>query len=65
MSTHRPPEDPGVTCAGCRVGAETLPLGWSTSVERGRTVTHCADCSRAYARDMESKLDSQWWEPSP
>ena len=59
-----PPGDPGqaVTCALCGATSDTLPLGWSTSRERGRTVHHCERCSREHVRSMESKLDSEWWD---
>ena len=50
-----------VTCALCGATSDSLPLGWSTSVERGRTVHHCERCSREHVRAMESKLDSEWW----
>jgi hypothetical protein len=51
---------PGV-CPLCGASAESLPLGWSTSVERGRRVVHCESCSRENVRAMESKLDPEWW----
>ena len=50
-----------VTCSLCGASAPSLPLGWSTSVERGRTVHHCERCSRENVRAMESKLDPEWW----
>jgi predicted nucleic acid-binding Zn-ribbon protein len=50
-----------VVCAVCGATAESLPLGWSTSVERGRRVVHCESCSRENVRAMESKLDPEWW----
>jgi len=50
-----------VTCALCGASAPSLPLGWSTSVERGRRVVHCERCSRENVRAMESKLDPEWW----
>jgi hypothetical protein len=50
-----------VVCALCGATAGSLPLGWSTSVERGRRVVHCARCSRENVRAMESKLDPEWW----
>ena len=54
------PAEP-VTCALCGARADELPLGWSTSVERGRTVHHCERCSRDHVRSMEAKLDSDYW----
>ncbi len=50
-----------VTCAGCGTTAEWLPLGWSASVERGRTLHHCERCSREHVRSMEAKLDPEHW----
>ena len=63
MSQPSSPE-PGtgpVTCALCGETEPSLPLGWSTSFERGRTVHHCAACAREHVRSMEGKLDSEWW----
>lgn len=57
----RPGDAPQVVCALCGATEPSLPLGWSTSLERGRTVHHCAACSRDHVRDMESKLDAEWW----
>lgn len=52
-----------VTCDLCGRAApdDTVPLTWSTSVERGRTKRFCEECSRTHLRAMESKLDSEWW----
>ncbi len=50
-----------MSCALCGAAAGSLPLGWSTSVERGGVVHHCERCSRENVRAMESKLDAQWW----
>ncbi len=62
MTQPDPPDDDGtVTCALCGATAESMPLGWSTSVERGRQVRYCERCSREHVRSMESKLDSDWW----
>jgi hypothetical protein len=55
------PSGTAVSCALCGTSADSLPLGWSTSVERGRTVHHCERCSRENVRAMESKLDPEWW----
>jgi hypothetical protein len=61
--TDGPPDgtEPAVTCSLCGAGAASLPLGWSTSVERGRRVQHCERCSRENVRAMESKLNPEWW----
>ena len=52
---------PVVTCARCGLTVEELPLSWSTSVERGRTVYYCDRCSRENVRAIEGRLDSEWW----
>ena len=50
-----------VTCARCGLTVEELPLSWSTSVERGRTIYYCDRCSRENVRAIEGRLDSEWW----
>ena len=50
-----------VTCARCGQLADNLPITWSTSVERGRTVYYCDRCSRENVRAIEGRLDSEWW----
>ena len=50
-----------MTCALCGATAESLPLGWSTAVERGRKVAYCERCSRENVRAMEGKLDPEFW----
>ncbi len=54
--------DQVVSCALCGATSPSLPLGWATAVERGRTVHHCEQCSRAHVRSMEAKLDSDYWD---
>lgn len=55
-------EDPAVvTCARCGTTEPELPVTWSSSVERGRTVYYCAACSRENVRAIEGRLDSEWW----
>jgi hypothetical protein len=40
---------------------EGLPPGWSLSTTR-RGVEHvCEACTRAHVRDIEAKLDEEWW----
>ena len=56
-----PPPSDAVTCALCGATAESLPLGWSTAVERGRDVAYCERCSRENVRAMEGKLDPEFW----
>lgn len=63
-ASHQPPtsEPAGaVTCALCGATAESLPLGWSTSVERGRRLQLCERCSREHVQSMEGKLDQEFW----
>lgn len=50
-----------VTCARCGRTEEELPLTWSSSVERARTVYYCSDCSRENVRAIEGRLDTEWW----
>lgn len=52
-----------VTCdfCGCQESDETKTLSWTTSVENGRKRVYCDECSRAYLRAMEGKLDSEFW----
>lgn len=51
------------TCdfCGAQEDDDAATLAWSTAVERGRTRTFCATCSREHLRSMEGKLDSEWW----
>jgi transposase len=62
MST---PSDDGagtsVTCARCGTVSDGVPLTWSTSAERGRTLYYCDVCSRENLRSIEGRLDEQWW----
>jgi hypothetical protein len=39
----------------------TLPLTWTTAVEKGQQRVYCATCSREHLRAIEGKLDSEWW----
>ncbi len=36
-------------------------LTWSRGIEQGRVRWTCARCSREHVRDIEGRLDSQWW----
>jgi hypothetical protein len=54
----------GVThCDFCGRPPPTGPatLTWTTAVERGRVRTFCDSCSREHLREMEGKLDSEFW----
>ena len=52
-----------VTCQLC--GAvppdDAVPLTWTSSVERGRTVWYCERCARENLRAIEGRLDSEWF----
>jgi hypothetical protein len=52
-----------VTCSWCgtSVEADTPPLTWTTSAERGDVKYFCERCSRENLRSIEGKLDSGWW----
>jgi hypothetical protein len=52
-----------VTCDGCgrEHEGETPPITWSLSLEGGRAVRLCEECTRANLRAMEGKLDSRFW----
>jgi len=52
-----------VTCAWCGTPApdDQLPLTWTTSLERGGLERYCERCSREQVRNLESKLDRDWW----
>ena len=51
------------TCDFCGTSVEggTVPLTWTTAVERGQRQVFCDVCSRRHLRAMEGKLDSEWW----
>jgi hypothetical protein len=51
------------TCNLCGAQAEgdTPPLSWTVSYERGQRRVFCERCSRENVRNIESKLDSDWW----
>ena len=56
-------EEPKV-CASCgRSPAPNEPaeLTWTLGAEGARTVWTCPECSRRHLREIEGKLDSQWW----
>ena len=52
-----------VTCDSCgRVHeGETPPITWSLSLEEGRAVRLCEECTRRHVRAMEGKLDRNYW----
>lgn len=36
-------------------------LSWTVSVEHGRRLVFCTECSRTHLRAMEGKLDQEYW----
>jgi hypothetical protein len=46
---------------GARAEGDTPPLTWVTSVERGQRRVFCESCARENLRNIEGKLDSEWW----
>lgn len=38
-----------------------MPPAWSLGVERDERVLLCDRCTRAHVRDIEAKLDQEWW----
>jgi len=55
------------TCSRCGAtsaddaGGEGLPPGWSLAASARGVDKLCLDCTRAHARDIEAKLDEEWW----
>ena len=41
--------------------ADSLPLGWSLSSSRRGVQRLCDRCTREHVRDIEAKLDEEWW----
>ncbi|WP_408898824.1 hypothetical protein ACJ5H2_06865 [Nocardioides sp. R1-1] len=52
-----------VTCDFCGrpAGSDEPPLTWTSSVERGRLLRFCDECSRTHLRSLEAKLATEWW----
>ncbi|WP_436795966.1 response regulator [Actinospongicola halichondriae] len=50
-----------IRCQRCgQVGEDDL-WTWSTVVRDGVQARLCAECTRLHVRDIESKLDEEWW----
>lgn len=55
------------TCAICGdlsdddAGGDGLPAGWSLSSSARGLDRLCTACTRAHVRDIEAKLDEDWW----
>ncbi len=50
----------GATDAADAAG-EGLPLGWSLETTRRGVGLLCLRCTREHVRDIEAKLDEEWW----
>ncbi|MGQ0832411.1 MAG: hypothetical protein ACT4OV_12120 [Microthrixaceae bacterium] len=52
------------TCSRCgELGdaGDDLPLGWSMATTRRGIEGLCPTCTRSHVRDIEAKLDDEWW----
>lgn len=54
------------TCSRCGATTEDgtgdgLPLGWSLATSKRGIDRLCATCTRQHVRDIEAKLDEEWW----
>lgn len=54
------------TCAVCGAAATSpddpvVLTTWARERDGERDMWTCADCSRRHVRDIEGKLDVQWW----
>jgi hypothetical protein len=55
------------TCSRCGAtsddddGGAGLPPGWSLSSSARGVDRLCAACTRTHVRDIEAKLDEEWW----
>jgi hypothetical protein len=52
-----------VSCDHCGLTAEGSepPLTWSLSMEGGRAMRYCEECTRTHVRSMEGKLEREFW----
>jgi hypothetical protein len=50
----------GTTDAGDAAG-EGLPPGWSLETTARGVGRLCGRCTREHVRDIEAKLDEDWW----
>jgi hypothetical protein len=55
------------TCTRCGTvdpddaGGDGLPPGWSLETTARGIGRLCLGCTRAHVRDIEAKLDEDWW----
>lgn len=54
----------GIRCHRCGRTGEEHALDWSSTVIDERTMPLCPTCTRRHLRDIESKLDEEWWTPN-
>ncbi|MFZ6002522.1 MAG: hypothetical protein ACOYXM_01185 [Actinomycetota bacterium] len=47
--------------AGGEGSSTDLPLGWSSASSSDGMRRLCDRCTRAHVRDIEAKLDEDWW----
>jgi hypothetical protein len=40
---------------------EEHPVGWSSSTSKRGVQLVCDRCTREHVRDIEAKLDEEWW----
>jgi hypothetical protein len=52
-----------ISCFWCGTGADAdvPPLTWASSLESGVVRYYCERCSRDNARNIECRLDVQYW----
>jgi hypothetical protein len=55
----------GSACARCGATSDApedgLPPGWSLASSPRGVDRLCAACTRTHVRDIEAKLDEEWW----
>ncbi|MFP5071359.1 hypothetical protein ACLFMI_17075 [Pseudonocardia nantongensis] len=60
-------DTPAPACRLCGTPGPAGPgaaamAGWVTERDaRGRETWLCPDCARRHARDIEARLDAEWW----
>lgn len=55
----------GIRCHRCGTARGGDVLDWSTTTDDGGLEHLCASCTRRHVRDIEGKLDEQWWSDDP
>ncbi|MDN5860637.1 MAG: hypothetical protein L0H84_18690 [Pseudonocardia sp.] len=56
--------DPVVPCAGCaarRDPGDPAALAWASERAGDRVTWLCPECARRHVRDIEARLDREWW----